>query len=145
MLTAIFAMLVIATPPVASPDPLASPVLHEKKRAYLQAQLDAAREREAQTRVEGAALIGASVAMPFVVGAGAIGTTLAGATAVREQNAAVIAAELVLGTAAMTACVLSPYAFLVGLTRLGEVEEVEREVVAREQLLVAHESRAVRF
>jgi hypothetical protein len=138
MLTAIFAMLVIATPP------LDSPALHEKKRAYLQAQLDAARAHETATRVEGVALIGASVAMPFVIGAGALGTVV-GAEAVGQRDIGVVAGGLVFGAAGFTTCLLSPYAFLVGLTRLGEVEDLEQEVVAREELLVAHEARAVRF
>ena len=138
MLTAVFAMLVIATPPIDSP------ALHEKKRAYLQAQLDAAREREAETRVEGAALVGASVAIPFVAiagGAAAVGT----GAAIGQEEAGVAAAMFIMGSGAITMCVLSPYALLTGLTRWSEVEDVEREVVAREQLLVAHESRPLRF
>lgn len=137
MITAVFAMLLIATPPLDSPG------LHEKKRAYLQAQLDAARQRESDTRVESATLLGTSVAIPVVTIAAGLAAFGAGA-AIGQQEAGAAAGAFVLGVGGITMCVMSPYTFLVGLTRVGEVEDVEREVSAREQLLVAHESR-VRF
>lgn len=117
--------------------------LHEKKRAYLQAKLEAARDSERDTRIEGAALIASSVAIPVVTIGGALAAFAIGG-AVEQPEAGMVAGVAILG-AGSTLCWLSPYALLTGLTRFSDAEEVEREVSAREQLLVAHQARAVRF
>lgn len=105
---------------------------------YLQKKLDAARERERQTRVEGFAFLGSSVAIPLATmatGAAAVGA----GEALGVPDVGLDAGGIILGIGTVAVCMLSPYA------RFGEAEEAKREVAACEELLITHETHDLRF